>query len=363
MEVVKETVEIIEPEIKTEPKAPSRDELKEKGWSSQELESAEKHGMISKPEEKKEEPKAEVKAEPKAEVKEERRAEERKGTLPEFTFKSPEQEKAFLDAFGAGTEQRAMYFRMKNERTARQRAEQERDVERKRSQDLEARISAMETKKAPAVDENGNEIDPDDKPLTLKQLRELQKSEAEEIEKKNQELNVRASRVTEAQRTQEDYARSIYADFDDTVNKAKEVMQNLETMVPEKWKQAKAIDLIRKLQMAAANADQLDLDDYHAAMIAHEIGQLHPQYGKSAEPDGKTERPEKANGGHTPEQMKRIEANTQRRASSASIPGGGGKRTISVDDIGLKELNAMNYKELKNFRDKHPEKYAGILRG
>lgn len=364
MEAVKETVEIIEPEIKTEPKAPSRDELKEKGWSAQELESAEKHGMIAKPEEKKEEPKPEVKAEPKPEVKvEERRAEERKGTLPEFTFKSPEQEKAFLDAFGAGTEQRAMYFRMKNERTARQRAEQERDVERKRSQDLEARILAIETKKAPEVDENGDQIDPDDKPLTLKQLREIQKAEAEEIDKKNQEFKERTVRVTEAQKTQEEYARTIYSDFDDTVNKAKEVINNLEAMVPEKWKQAKAIELLRKLQVAAANSDKMDLDDYHAAMIAYEIGQLHPQYGIKAEPDGKIEDPKKANGGHTPEQMKRIEENTQRRASSASLSGGGGRRVVSADDVTLADLNKMGYQQRSEFKKKHSEEYAKLLRG
>lgn len=366
--VEKQTVEIAEPEVKTEPKAPSRDELKSQGWSAKELESAEKRGMIAKPEEKKEET---VKEEVKAEEKqvppkiEERRAEPR-GALPDFTFKTPEQEKAWLDAFGPGTEQRAIYFRMKNERTARQRAEQERDQERKEKADLKARIEALEKgKPAPEVDAEGNPIDPDDKPLTVKQLRALQEKERAEYEKKQKDFSEKAQRVTDAQLTQEEYARSIYPDFDDTVNKAKEVMKNLETLLPEKWKQAKAIKLIRDLQTAAANAADLDLDDYHAALIAYEIGQLHPgnTNGSDADTDGKSERPDKANGGHTPEQMKRIEANTQRKASSASISGGGGRRVISVDDVTLADLNKMNYAERQKFRAKNPERYTKLLRG
>ena len=54
-------------------------------------------------------------------------AADRKGSdLPDFTM-TPAQEKVFLETFGAGTAPRAMYFRMKNERQARQRAEAERD--------------------------------------------------------------------------------------------------------------------------------------------------------------------------------------------------------------------------------------------
>ena len=61
--------------------------------------------------------------------------------------------------------------------------------------------------------------------------------------------------------------------------------------------------------------------------------------------------------------MKRIEANNLRRGSSAAIPAGGGKRTISVDDVDMATLNAMTYTERKSFRDTHPEKYARLVRG
>jgi len=130
-----------------------------------------------------------------------------------------------------------------------------------------------------------------------------------------------------------------------------------------------------QLRFAADHADQIDLDEYHAALIIHEIGQLHPQYGSNAEDtttekngdasesDGKPIDPKKGNGTLTPEQMKRMEENTQRRASSASVSGGGGKRTISVDDVDAKVLNGMSYSQRQEFKSKYPDRYAKILRG
>lgn len=356
--------------------APTRDDLKAKGWSPKELESAEKRGMISKKEEKKPEEKkaeeAEVAANPGGtdqvpEKVEPKKEAPKRNTLPDFTFQTPEQEKAFLDAFGAGTPQRAMYFRMKNERHARQAAEA-------RTRELEAQLQALQAGKVERkveVDAEGNEIDPDDKPLTAKALKEIQQREAEQQAKQEQERLERARIVTEAQRSQEEYARTALPDFDNVVELAKDVMQNLDALVPEKWRQGRVLDLIQKLQIAAANADKLGIDEYNAAFIAHEIGQFHPEYGKAANghgaethTDGKSERPEsKVNGGLTPEQMKRMEANTQRRASSASIPAGGGKRTVSVDDVTVVDLNKMSFSERSRFREKHPEKYAKLLRG
>lgn len=151
--------------------------------------------------------------------------------------------------------------------------------------------------------------------------------------RRDQEVNSRAAAIADAQRSQEEYAKEIYPDFDDVVGKAKDVIKNLDA-IPEPWKRAKAVKLFKELQTAATNADSLGLDDYNGAMIAYEIGQLHPSYGQRAEQNGEFVKPEpKANGGHTPDQMKRIEENTLRRASSASVAGGGGKRVVSADDV------------------------------
>lgn len=388
---VKDTFEVLSPEAPAKPAAPTRDELKASGWSADELARAEKRGLISNPEDDEAKKKAEADAKAKADAEASKPPvdkpdedppvveERRKGSLPDFTFKTPEQEKAWLDAFGPGTEQRAIYFRMKNERSARQSEKARADAAEARAKAAEDRVAALvKEKPAEVLDENGEPIDPEDRPLTLKELKALQKQEAEESQKKNNELQARATRVAEAQTTQEEYARTLYPDFDDTMAKVQDVLKNLDKLVPEKHRQAQVVDLVKKLQVAAANADSIDLDDLHAAMIAYEIGKFHPEYGKKAEThdeedsthgdasdtNGKSDDPKKANGGRlTPEQMKRIAANTQRKASSASVKGGGGKRTIEADDVDLPALNAMSYGERQKFRQKHPERYTKLLRG
>jgi hypothetical protein len=371
------TVEIATPEASpVQKKAPTREELKESGWSEAELSSAEKHNMVSKPEDKKEDKKPEPKAEeisnaeekPKEEVakdeKKDEKPEKRISSLPDFTINDPEKEKVFLDTFGTGTPQRAMYFRMKHERQLRQATES-------RNRELEARLieSTKPKEKVIEKDEEGNDLDPDDKPMTLKAWKEMQRQENEERQKQDQELRAQGQVVKEAIKTQEEYARSLQPDFDNTVKLSTDLIQNLDDLVPDIKTQKRIIKRFQELQVAAANADKLGLDDENAADIAYELGKFHPNYGKSTNgqqpgDNGNPKNPDtKANGSHTPEQMKRIADNTQRRMSSASIPGGGGKRTISVEDVGLKELNDMNSDERFKFKTNHPDRYSKLMRG
>jgi hypothetical protein len=354
------TVEVtdITPEATAAPALPTREEVKAKGWSKAEMDSAEKRGLIAKTGEKKPEPKAEDKpadfppaqTEAKAPVKP-------TSTLPDLEFKTPEQEKAWLDAFGPGTPQRGLYFRMKNERQARQNAEA-------KAKDLEARLAAVEAAKpapAPLVDEMGQVIDPDSQPFTLKAWKQMQAEQAAEYQRQQEEQANRHRVISEAHVAQEEYARSVYADFDPTVNLAKEVIQNLDSLVSDVNDREDVKDLIAKMQVAAAQADRIGLDERHAAMIAYRIGKFHPDYGQAPKQTGSKD--PKANGGLTAEQMKRIEANTQRRASSASVPAGGGKRTISAEDMDLKTLTGMDYKSRSEFAKDHPKLYAKLLRG
>lgn len=365
------TVEIsADPTPTTEPKAavetPSRRELKDKGWSNAELDSAEKRGMISKPtdETKPEVKKQELPVQPKTEQTQPAPEKKFETSVPDFTFKTPEQEKAFMDAFGHGTPQRAMYIGMKEERRKRQAAQDERDRLALEVQLLkDSRM--IQQKDIAEVDAEGNEIDPEDKPLTVKQWKALQKEEQESINRQQQELNHRSSKVSEALKIQEEFAQSSMPDFDDTVRLAADLVQNVD-QIPEKWKREKVIRLIKDLQTAAATADKYDLDAYNAPMISYELGRLHPNYGKHADHDGTTPKVDpKANGSHlTPEQMKRIEENTQRRASSASLPGSSnGRRVVSVDDITVKDILKMNPEERYKFKKDHPEKMARLMRG
>lgn len=344
--------------------APSRADMKEKGWSAKELDSAEKLGLIA--------PKAEAKKEEVAPKVEEKPAAapvpapvKNNGTLPDFTM-TPEQEELFLKTFGPGAAPRAMYFRMKNERQARQKEAAEKQAVAAELAALKAQLARPQG--VQQVDENGNVVDPENQPLTIKALKELQRAEAEEYERRNREQNDRAQIVANAQIEQEEYARSLYSDFDDTVNRAKEVMQNLETLVPEPWRQERVVELVHKLQTAAANADKIGLNQRNAALIAYEIGQMHPSHGQApssttASETKQTGSTDPKDGSMTPEQMKRIEANTLRRGSSAAVSAGGGKRTISVEDVDLATLSKMDSKALMAFREKHPERYAKLRRG
>lgn len=374
-DVIETTVEVpTEEVVASAPEAPTREDVKSRGWSKAEIEAAEKRGMISKPKKEEEEKKAtEPKAEepkeavvpakePEPKAEEIKSAEKRVSSLPDMNL-TPEQEKALVGILPPGNQVRAVYFRMKNERAHRQKLQAELVAERAAREALEARLNSKPKEEDDLFGDTAKDDDPENKPLTVRALRELQKQEREEMERRNQEINSRAASVAEAQQAQEEYAKEIYSDFDEVVGNAKEVIKNLDS-IAEPWKRAKAVKLFRELQQAAANADNLGLDDYNGAMIAYEIGQLHPSYGqKKAENNGTEFKPELANGGHTPEKMKRIEENTLRRASSASVAGGGGRRVVSADDVTLNDINKMTTAQRLAFREKHPDHYAKLLRG
>lgn len=358
---------------------PTRDDMRAKGWSKEELDKAEKRGMLVKPEEKEkatadkaaaDKLAADVKAKADADtkLKADGITDRRDGSsLPDFAM-TPEQEKVFLATFPPGTPHRAFYFRAKNERQARQRIEAERD---KLSLELQLRRDADVKRVEPEqeVDADGNLIDPDDKPLTMKQLKAAQKAEQDAANARQQELNERTGKAADALKDQEEYAKTVYPDFDATVNMATELVKNPD-LIDNPMKLAKVKKLVRDLKAAAAEADKYGVDDYTASMIAYEIGQMHPKYGQKAEQNGdtvdKTKADPKADGEPklTPEQMKRIEENTQRRASSASLPNGSnGRRVINVDDLTVKDVLRMTSEERYQLKKQHPDKMARLLRG
>ena len=367
--ILEDKVEIV-PEVKV----PTRDELKSKGWTAKELESAEKRGMISKTEKKEVEKKdsdsvltkdgkiEDKKTEEKTEEKVEKRLD---GRLPNFVL-TPEQETVFKQTFGEGTQQWAMYVGMKKERQARQQAEKERDQIILKQKLLEDEIQEIKTgKPTQELDENGNPIDPEEKPLTMKQLKELQKKQQEDLDKEQTEKQQHVNKVANAQKDQEDYAKTIFPDFDEKVKLASKFANELDKYDIPQWKQVKIQKLFRDLQVTAAQADKLGIDDYNASMIAYELGEIASEYVKdgTSELDGKKSDPNKVNGGLTPEQMKRIEQNTQRRTSSASIPGGGGRRTVSPDEVTLKDLNGMTSEQRQSFKKNYPARFIKLLRG
>lgn len=364
-----------------EPKAPepiTREQVRERGWSAKEMDSAEKRGLIQTPEQI---------ATAKKEADEKAAAEKAEKPTPEPEKKVPpeelarresdkeitEKDKEFLDNFPVGTPQRAVYLRMKQERQVKQFEKKLREEAEFRAEAAEKRLAELEkTKPVVMMDENGNAINPDDQPLTLGQWKAIQQKEKEQQDQAAAANYKHVQVVTEAHKVQESQMREEHADFDPTIELVPDLMNNLEAYVPERWKQAQVISLVRQLQVAAAQADKIDLDDNHAARLAYQIGQFHPKYGQRPETNPATpgaasesgaKNPTKGHGALTPEQMKRIEKNTQRGASSASVQGGSGKRVVSVDDVDVATLNGMSYKDRQKFRETYPDRYTEILRG
>lgn len=364
------TIEIEEPAAETPAVAPSADELKKEGWTADEIAAARKRGILpkdeaaekstDKPAEKTAAPPAKAAAaagDPAAEPEGEAKP---AGGIPDMQL-TPEKEAEFLKAFGPGTPQNGLYFRMKNERRARQKVEAE----------LAALKAQLTAKAAPAADPAAE--DDEDAPVTKKMLQDWERQKEEERTRQLEEQQQRVQIVTAAQAEQEEYAKSVYPDWKDTAVLAVDLLKDLKNdgnMVPEKHRKAKLIQLVKELQLAAAQADAQGLDDRHAAFIAYEIGQLHPQYGKPKAPaggeprqDGPSKEIPKAPGAIKPETLKRIENNTQRRGSSAAVPAGSGKRTIDADEVTPEDFAGWDYKRRASFKAKFPEQYASLMRG
>lgn len=370
-----------------EPKAPAakgpaaaprrtRAELVQEGWSAAELKMAEDAGEI--PAEGKKEPAAQPPAlkkdgaapapekEPVADPEDKPEAKapaKPAGGIPDMTL-SPEKEAEFVKLFPPGTPQHGLYFYGKKERRERQRLAVENETLRR------ALAAQTAPPAAPAPGEEGAEDL--DKPLTARMLRELQKKDEEQRQQAHEQQRARHKVVTAAQKEQEDYARTVYPDFEPTVALAREVINTFETLFPEKWQQDEVVELIDQLQRAALQADHYGLEDNNAARIVHKIGRMHPKYGKASapaddEPLPKTDKtgPQdpKAPSGHTLATLKRIEKNTQRRPSSAAVPSGDGGRALVPGEVTAEHLDAMTSKEREAFRDANPALYAELMRG
>lgn len=371
--IIKENNNVeLPPEPAKAPEALTREDARKANWSQRELDSAEKRGMFGKPQEKAPEPekdpanlpepaKAET-PEPEVAAGEKKEAEVKPaakgGSLPEYTF-TAEEEGWIKEKFGKGHPVRAFYFRAKNERSTRQK--------------IEAELSALKAKFGDKTTPEPTLTDEDDldKPLTVRALQDLKKREQEEAEREKQLHSEHQNAVNSAQVEQETYAKEILPDYEPTTELAKEVMRNIEAWFPEKRSRQKVLQLMQEFQVAAYRANEFELEDRHAAFVIYELGQMHPQYGKtkapvaSAEPkDGTSKENPKAPGSPKPETtLERIEKNTQRRASSASVPGGGAKRVVSADDVTVADLNAMDFSKRKKFRDQFPDHYAKLVRG
>jgi hypothetical protein len=200
-------------------------------------------------------------------------------------------------------------------------------------------------------------------------LKELQEEEMRKNEERKRSDESKAEKIMLAQKSQEEYAKGQYEDFDGTLKLGEDLVKNIDTLEPLKRKKVKS--LLDRIRTAASRADELSVEDYNVADLSYELGQLHPDYGKkgkneeeSQSQNGNGEKPEaeRINGGLTTEQVERIEKNAARRGSSASLSGSGGRRMVSVEDITISDLLKLDSHQYEAFRSKHPDKVRQLLR-
>jgi chemotaxis protein histidine kinase CheA len=372
MENEKDTVTIEQAPVPTPAPVRTAESLKEAGMTTSEVESAVKLGMATKDAPandgkeaaKTTEPsKTEtIKPEAKAEVKTEPEQKQKNNTINREL--SPAEEEALLKIFGEKTDVRGFYLYGKKERKARQALET-------KLQQAGAEIEALkaQTKTPPQADPED-----EDAPLTKKALREMLASEQAQAGKATEAQKQAEFKRAIAEKEQEEDARGTLENFDQTLTLAQDLITNISTLVPEGPKRKKVVNLFKQLKYASANADKFGPDDLTGPEIAYELGTLHPNYGKvpstpAPKADDKTDKTgtsdesPKGDGTLNPGKLERIEKNTQRRASSASVPSGGGARTLSPDEVTLEDLNNMSSRALSQFREKHADKYDKLMRG
>jgi hypothetical protein len=362
------TVEVPEPEAAA-PAAelPTREQAMKEGLSAVEADKAEKLGLIAKKDEK---PAAgAAKPEPAAaEKKPEQPAAKPAPQSPAQYDLDPETQKKFEEIFGPGTNPRGLFAYSKKERAGRQAAERAAKQLADENAALKAQLSGKVTPTVttPAA----GELPDENQPLTLGMLKKMQDQARAEADRQRAEQEERATAIQAAHKEQEDQAKEAFPDYDETVEKAKDVIKMFQKdeFAADPVKQAKVKDLLVRLQHSAARADQLKPDEYTAALIAYELGQQHPKYGKAAdaaEPSsttGASKDNPNAGGAGSPEKLKRIEEVTQRRGSSAALTGGG-RRTVPVDDVKGEDLARMSRSQIEAFRKSNPQRYAQLMGG
>lgn len=359
-------VEVLEAPITTVEIRPTLADIAGEGLAPAEVELATKHKLVET--EKNEEAKAKPDLKViKPDVKE-AKAEEQPETAEEMAA-DPKAQAAIIDPAkeadllkGFDHKGKGLYWKMKSETLRRQAVETEKEhvqIKLKAAEDrakrLEEENKVLKTtpakpavKAEPKLDAFGNAIeepvvDEKDKPLTKKDLEDIEakKTEAAKKEQETQEeRNARATVLVTALNAQEADAQAQYEDFDTAMTLADTIVRNaknIASIFPDQKKQTKALMLSQAFFHATRNADKFKEGDYNAADIAYELGTMHPDYKPNG--DGKLS---KSDGGIDPEKAKKVIENSGKRGSSAALPAGGGKRFVPYEEMNAETLSALS---------------------
>ena len=350
-----EPVQIELPEEKVEDEPLTEAEMKELGLNKDEIESAKKFHMAKEIESKKKE-----------EKKSDEKVQETKGEeIKKEAGKdlSDEEEHTLLTKYNAN--EKALYWKAKNERKKRQDVENERDHEVIKRKAAEREIENLkkgvpEEKK---TEEEEAELKDDDL-LTVKEFKRMQEKEKRqkaELEADKQKIaQENAVKIHEKLNYYGEKAKKEYENFDETVELATELMNNVDTIFSDKRKKneedgeyeqrrsknikmrAKVRNAVQNWYLAVANCLNSNDDSYTPADIAVEIGMMHPKYGKKDEDDGEENVDAKDD-----KKTERAIENAGRRTSSAAVGGSVSKRVISADELTLEQAARLTPEQFR----------------
>lgn len=246
---------------------------------------------------------------------------------------SPEKEDEIVKDFNAN--EKKLYWERKKERLKRQEAQREKELTAIQLAAAKRELELLKTGQPKSVEESKEEepqFDEDDERImTVGEFKRMQKAKAEEAEKTNAQAQAIIKRVE----VQEVEAKAKYADYDDVTLLAAEMIKTNKAYA-------------RVLAEAANDPNE------NVAEVAYNIGRLHPKYGKTAEPVKKAET----------KQIDRAIKNSEKRTTSASVSGGGGKSSVAEGDLTVEDvanMSAAQYGKLsKETRDRILRESCGL---
>lgn len=323
-EVVQEkpTVEIIdEPIIEKEEIEIDLSEL-----STQERKLAEKHGI--KETEKKENEHKEQQEPSAQNGNEEKEVKEEVTALP--TFEEVENNEEHLNKFNPN--EKALYWKWKNDKRKRQDAQKKADELQARLEleTVKDRASAAKLKRIQQVLSADSEItvdkllgiiedsgetnnDENNRPITKADLDKIESEKLRKIEEQNRQSAEQKQRLAIA----EQIGKTKYKDFDNIVELAKEVVFNDKTGTYQE---------ILNSALSDPNFDEEKLIDRVVT-----IAKLSDKFGK-----------ESVNATEKKEKVEKIVENSKKKISSASIGSSGGKRVIVEDDLTVEDAAKLS---------------------
>lgn len=245
---------------------------------------------------------------------------------------APEKEEALVKDFNAN--EKKLYWERKKERLKRQEAQREKELTAIQLAAAKRELELLKTGQPKSVEESKEETqfdEDDERIMTVGEFKRMQKAKAEEAEKTNAQAQAIIKRVE----VQEVEAKAKYADYDDVTLLAAEMIKTNKAYA-------------RVLAEAANDPNE------NVAEVAYNIGRLHPKYGKTAEPVKKAET----------KQIDRAIKNSEKRTTSASVSGGGGKSSVAEGDLTVEDvanMSAIQYGKLsKETRDRILRESCGL---